>query len=120
MVNNERRYWRDRLGRFIPSPVRGRVRTYARPGGWAPVRDYFGRKVPGEYEALPPSETQRVAELQHQSLERGRWWYRTWTKPCRHYGTGFSDEEALKSSFADYLAAHGDVDRAPSLIVAPG
>lgn len=119
MVNNERRYWRDSRGRFRPHPVRGRVRTYARPGGWRPVHDYLGRRVRGEYEPLPPSETQRVAELKHQSLDRGRWFWRLWTRPCAHYGVGFSDEEAMKAAFAAYLAAHGELDRAPSLIVAP-
>ena len=123
VTTTQRRYRRNRLGRFVPNPILGKVRTYPRPGGWAPIHlpDKRGRlvKVPGVYDKLPPSTTQRVAELKHQSLHRGRWLFRLWTRPCYHYGVGSNDEDAMKDSFASYLAAHGDLDRAPDLVVTP-
>lgn len=97
---------RDRRGRFKKGPVRGKVTAY-RPPGVRPVY-VMGRRVPGEYERYERRDGYWVCRITHPPA-------RPFAIQCEHYAKALTQREAFELAMEAYWAAHGGLERAPSL-----
>lgn len=98
--------YRDTRGRFKKGPVNATVTAY-RPPGIRPVY-VMGRRVPHEYERYERQDGQWLCRISDSPA-------RPFGLACEHYGKGFTQPEAFTAAMEAYWAAHGGLERAPSL-----